>query len=211
MFSADLIPCTLTLPLISLAQFAPARASVMLAATAAFAAIPDRLMTFLSLSDVPEFRSLGFGQHLENVVDSADDAVRVEEYGCAVTEGNRLLPPMLVFECNLDVRSHQELDDRAEAVARGVAGPAVGKIRWRIDKVIAHQRHSPGIDPILSLDETTREGHWRGTNEAGSGHGIGQEILIVSIHTNAVEFEVAILESEVATGAIERLVNRAKS
>src|ERR1700675_697404 len=136
MFSADLIPCTLTLPLISLAQLAPARASVMLAATAAFAAIPDRLMAFLSFSDVPAFRSLGFGQRLENVVDSADDAVRVEEYSCSVTEGNRLLPPMLVFECNLNVRSHQELDARAEAVARVVAGRAVGKTRWRMDKVI---------------------------------------------------------------------------
>jgi hypothetical protein len=47
MFSAVLIPCTLTLPLISLARPAPARVNARVAAIAAFAAILDEFMTFL--------------------------------------------------------------------------------------------------------------------------------------------------------------------
>src|SRR5713226_2088151 len=103
MFSADLIPCTLTFPLISLAQLIPARASVMLAATAAFAAILDRLMTFLSLSDVITFRFLGLTPSLENIVDTADDSVRSEENGVAVGQRHRLFPTPLIFKGHLDV------------------------------------------------------------------------------------------------------------
>src|ERR1700720_2040667 len=103
---------------------------------------------------------------LENVVDSAYNTVRVEECGCAVAEGNWLLPPVLIFECNLNIRAHQELDARAEAVARVVAGRAAGKIRRRIHNVVTHQRYHPGIDPIVGLRKTARERHWRGANEA---------------------------------------------
>src|SRR5580693_8020731 len=83
-FSADLIPCTLTLPLISLAQLAPVRASVIPPVTAAFHAIPDRLMVLLSLSDVLAIQSLGPQSVLENVINSADDTVRAEEHGVTV-------------------------------------------------------------------------------------------------------------------------------
>src|SRR5258707_3464758 len=153
MFSADLIPCTLTLPLVSLARFAPARTSVILAVTAAFTAILDRLMTFLSLSDAIMFRFLGITPSLENVVDTADDSVRSEENGVAVGQDHRLFPTPLIFKGYLDVRPNEELYPGTEAVARVVSGGAVGKICRRIHKVITHQRHSPRVNPILNLGE----------------------------------------------------------
>src|SRR5260370_8461140 len=76
MFSAYLMPCTLTLPLISLAQPGPTRASARPATTDAFTAILDRFMTFLSylvcvrLSFRPD--------SLENVADAPPDLVRAQ-------------------------------------------------------------------------------------------------------------------------------------
>src|ERR1700687_4021146 len=125
MFSADLIPCTLTLPLISLAQLAPTNASIRLATTAAFTAIPVRFISFLSLSDVPTFRAFGLIPPLKNIVDSADHTIRSEENGAAIAQRHRLFPSVLIFKGHLDVCAHQELHARTKSVARVVAGDAV--------------------------------------------------------------------------------------
>src|SRR5437879_4608891 len=98
MFSADLMPCTFTFPLISLALPAPATVSVRLTASAAFAAILVELMTFLSYSDFFQFQSLQFHFRLEHVVYTRQERMgpeNIRSSRCGVCE--RLSPVILVF------------------------------------------------------------------------------------------------------------------
>src|SRR5215472_9768753 len=79
MFSADLMPCTLTLPLISLARLAHAKIKIRPDATAAFAAILDRFMTYLSYLSFSRGSIIQFQMPLEDVINSRLERVRAEE------------------------------------------------------------------------------------------------------------------------------------
>src|SRR6266851_6538533 len=108
MFSADLIPCTLTFPLISLARVAPARARVILTATAAFATIFARLMTFLSYLMCVRFHFRA--RSLEDVVDSGDKSIGTEEFDPCHGIRIGLFPMPLVFGHDFDVGSNKQLE-----------------------------------------------------------------------------------------------------
>src|SRR5437660_3496950 len=96
MFSADLMPCTLTFPLISLALPAPASVSVRPTASAAFAAILIELMIFLSYANFLQFKSLLFHFRLEHVVDARQECMGPENLRTACSV-ERHSPVILVF------------------------------------------------------------------------------------------------------------------
>src|ERR1700747_3370256 len=164
MLSADLIPCTLTLPLMSLARPATAKTSVTLTATAPFAAILDRFMSFLSylicvrlLFPRPIF--------LEDVVDAGLKRVRTKVKGIAC-EGIRVRTPIriLIFAHHLDVGAHEDLKAGAEAVPGVVVQGqrTVHEVRMRVHGVVVERSDQPRIKPVIGARGSAREFHrWR--------------------------------------------------
>src|SRR5690242_4693265 len=150
MFSADLMPCTLTLPLISLALTALTNASIRPAATAVLTAILPRLMTFLSCSNFTCRSTYWKLFSLEHVINAGHKGIWMEELCGACRRIEERLPPlMLVFANDLHVGTDKNLEARAEAVPRVVLRDAVEKVRRRIHEVIPHVPDQPRVDPVV--------------------------------------------------------------
>src|SRR5262252_1088689 len=105
MFSADLIPCTLTFPLISLALIADPNASANAPAISTFPTAFVRVIAFLS------FRLLSptcSNWRLENVVNTCLERIRAEKQ-CVAAHGVcvRVSERVLVFAEDFDVGANQ--------------------------------------------------------------------------------------------------------
>src|ERR1700674_556101 len=188
MLSADLIPCTLTLPLISLAQLAPARASVILAATAAFAAILNRFIRFLSCSSVFVILFPGVALCLEDVIDSRLKRVGAEEKDIRSSWRRVGLPKsVLVFPDDFYVGAHQHLEAGAEAVSRVISRRrrAIEEVRMRIHSIIVEGSDQPRMNPIVGSKESSGEIHARCACDGKGQPGRNQMVVIVPIHSQA--------------------------
>src|SRR5579862_837272 len=183
MFSADFIPCTLTLPLISPAQLTLAQSKA--------ANIPTVINIFLEsfilvpfgyeiFPDPVEGREVS--NSLENVVNTCRESIRPEELAGV---GIGLLPAVGVLKRRLDVVANEELDPRAETAARVVFGSSVQEIGGRIDHVIAHQSDHPGIDPILGFRKSAAVSNRRGAVQSCVG-GVRKKIIVTSVHAEGV-------------------------
>src|SRR5690348_5854464 len=165
MLSADLIPCTLTLPLMSLARLAPANAATSPAATTAFAAIFNRL---IAPSPFQIFRTLKICRsrlRSEDVVNSRLERVRTEVQ-CVSRIGRvgiRLAECVLILPEDFYVGAHQHLETRAEAVSGAIlrGGRAVYKVRARIHCVVVESANQPGIKPVVGAGEAPRKRNGR--------------------------------------------------
>src|SRR5712692_4298588 len=189
MCSGDLMPCTLTLPLISLALTAPTSASVRPTAIAAFAAILDRLITFLSFSDIflpfdPCVSKLG----LEDVVDARLERIGAEEE-CAPADGIgvRMSEGILIFANDFDVGTHQHLETRAKAIAGVIlrGGRAVDEVGMGVHRVVVEGSDQPRIEPVIGACEAAGEFDCRRGGNRGQWSKSEQVVVVMTKHSQS--------------------------
>src|SRR5258708_30396848 len=121
-FSADLIPWTLTFPLIPPAQLRAGTSNATTRLTARIAPCMTLFIFDLSLARICRPISAGaFLKNLENIVNPADDAVGPEEL-CPQRPGQRFLPAVFIFKRDFNVGADQKLETGAEAVPRVIPG-----------------------------------------------------------------------------------------
>jgi hypothetical protein len=75
----------------------------------------------------------GFANTSEQEIGAYDESVWTKEQ---VRTRDWLLEATLIFECELDVGPHQQLDGRAETIACGVSRESRLEIGGRIDDVV---------------------------------------------------------------------------